>query len=216
MPSGGRRSLPLRSVSSSLAFLAVFEPTGHDRGPAAGLRRIVIRRRGRSGRFGRARTRDRNQTRVEFLAVNDDRLLTVVAGLAQRATRGKRATATNTGQVDDAGIGRGALGRILIDRPIVEAVASAPFEGVREWVGNVLVLGRRLGCGLAGVFFDGRRTLFGGTAGVLRALVNEGCALRGLLFDRGITCGFLASRRVRGRTPLRLLLGLLLIGSGTS
>ena len=65
-----------------------------------------------------------------------------MAGLAQRAARRQRATTANTGQVDDAGIGRGPLRRILVDRAIVEAVATAtdyPISGLVLQDGSALV-----------------------------------------------------------------------------
>ncbi len=74
------------------SFLTVLEPAGHDRGPASGRRRVIVgsrRGRGRGGACSSvaAGARHRDQARVEFLAVDDDDLFAVVAGLAQSAAR---------------------------------------------------------------------------------------------------------------------------------
>ena len=91
--------------------------------------------------LGGTRARDRNQTRVEFLAVHDDNLFTVVARLTQSAPRGQVAASADARQVDDAGIRRRTLRGIHVEGAGVETVSAAALERVHHRIRRII------GCG---------------------------------------------------------------------
>lgn len=91
--------------------------------------------------LGGTRARDRNQTGVEFLAVHDDDLFTVVARLTQSAPRGQVTASADARQVDDTGIRRRALRGIHVEGAGVETVSAAALEGVHHRIRYIV------GCG---------------------------------------------------------------------